>query len=487
MMRFENLRYASAAFIAVALVCITGCKLGPDYQRPNVATPAQWRQQTSTPETIANIAWWNFFQDAALTNLIAQAVTNNHDVRIAVARIEQAHGNYRAQRSALFPSIDASGGWTRSRAPSPFTGDAITANQFNLLGLLSYEVDIWGRLRRLNEAARAELLAAEETRRTVYMTLISEVAATYFDLRALDEQVEISKRTLESREKSLELTRIRFSNGQGIVSELDIRQAETQFYSARATLADLERQVALRENELSLLLGRNPGAIPRGRPLSDPQLHEKIPAGLPSDLLLRRPDLLAAEQRLIAANANIGAARAAYFPTISLTAALGLQSIELRDLFDTGASGVWRFAPQVATPIFNAGRIAGGVEVARAVRAEALVNYERAIQSAFREVEDSLVSTHKLAEQLAAQEKTVAAERGRLELSTLRYEGGVSSYSDVLDAQRSLFGAELILAQLRSVRLVAIAQLYRALGGGWQDASVKLTQQREPAKEEDQK
>lgn len=453
------------AVCMAALLC--GCKMGPDYQRPNVAAPEHWREGKPNHQSAADVAWWNFFRDPVLTNLISEALTNNFDVRIAVARIEQAEGSYRIQRSSLFPTLNGEGDWTRSRAASPLTGRAVTANQFTVAGLLSYEIDLWGRLRRLNEAARANLLAAGHARNTVLMTLISDVATTYFDLRALDEQVEISRRTVQSRNESLELVRVRFNNGQGIASELDVRQAETQLFSAKATLADLERQVALRENELTLLLGRNPGRIPRGRPLSDPHMAERVPAGLPSELLLRRPDISAAEQRLIAANANIGAARAAYFPTISLTAALGLQSVELRDLFDAGTTHFWRFAPQVATPIFNAGRIAGGVQVARAERSEALVEYERSIRSAFREVEDALISTEKLTEQLVAQDRTVAAERSRLELSLLRYQSGVSSYSDVLDAQRSLFNAELVLAQLRAARLSAIAQLYRALGGGW--------------------
>jgi NodT family efflux transporter outer membrane factor (OMF) lipoprotein len=445
----------------------SGCKMGPDYRRPEVPVPALWRQQPVMPETIADVPWWSFFQDPALTALISEALTNNSDVRIAVARIEQARGNYRIQRSFLAPTVDASAGWIRARGAEPIAGTAVTGNQFSLIGLLSYEVDIWGRIRRLSEAARAELFAAEEARRAVYIGLISGVASAYFDLRALDEQLLISQRTVHSREKSLELTQVRFNQGQGIVSELDIRQAETQLYTAKATQADLERQVALRENEINLLAGRNPGPVTRGGFLSQPQIRESIPAGLPSELLLRRPDILAAEQRLIAANANIGAARAAYFPSISLTAALGLQSVELRDLFDAGVSRTWRLGPQLAAPIFNAGRIAGGVQVARATREEAVVAYEQAIQNAFREVEDALVSTQKLGEQLDAQAKTVEAERVRLELSELRYESGVASYSDVLDAQRSLFSAELILAQLGSARLTSIAQLYRALGGGW--------------------
>jgi multidrug efflux system outer membrane protein len=395
------------------------------------------------------------------------SLANNDDLRLAAARIEEAWGFYRSQRSALFPAIDAAGGWSRGRIGNIPPTAGITAGQFDLSGLLSYEVDIWGRLRRLTEAARAELLAAEEGRRTVMITLIASVATAYMDLLALDEQLRISQRTVASRRGSLELTREKFADGRGIVSELDVRQAETLLYGAEATLLEIERLIALRQNEISLLLGRNPGPVPRGVPLAEQTLVDAIPAGLPSDLLLRRPDLRAAEQQLIAANANIGAARAAYFPTISLTAALGLQSVELPDLFDMGPSRSWRIAPQVVAPIFNAGRIRAGVQVAEARQQAVLISYEQAIRSAFREVEDALVSVRKLGEQLEAQQRTVGAERARLELSELRYEGGVTSYTEVLDAQRFLFDAELALADVRRARLVAMVQLYRALGGGW--------------------
>lgn len=456
--------------LLLALATLTGCQMGPDYKRPAITTPAGWRSPSATPATpgtLANLPWWSFFKDPVLTNLVAEALTNNHDLRIAVARIEEAMGGYHAQRSSLFPSADASAGWTRTRVGNLPSSPGVTGNQFDLLGVLSYEVDVWGRIRRLTEAARANLLAAEEGQRTVYISLIGSVAVAYFDLLSLDEQLEISRRTVLSREKSLELTRVRFDGGNGVVSELDIRQAETLFYGAKAAQAGLERRVALRENELNLLLGRNPGPIPRGQPLNEQRLVEPVPDGLPSDLLLRRPDILAAEQRLIAANANIGAARAAYFPSISLTATLGLQSVELNDLFDSGLSRTWSFAPQVAGPIFNAGRISGGVQTARGQEQAALAAYQQAIQSGFREVEDALISIQKYAEELDAQEKDVAAERASLELSELRYVGGVSSYTDVLDAQRFLFTAELTLAELRSARLSAVVQLYKALGGGW--------------------
>ena len=452
------------ASLLLLIASFAGCKLGPDYHRPKFTTPTQWREQSPTAATIADMPWWEFFQDPALMDLLREATTNNYDVRIAASRIEEARGFYRIQNSQLFPSVDATGGWTRSRAAEG--GISRTFNQFDLTGLLSYEVDFWGRLRRLNESARAQVLAAEEGRQNVYISLVASVARAYFDVLALDEQIEISRRTLASRERSLELTRVKFDNGRGIVSELDVREAETQVYSAKATLADVERRRALRENELNLLAGRNPGPIPRGKPLIEQRMVDSVPSGLPSDLLLRRPDIRSAEQQLIAANANIGAARAAYFPTISLTAALGIQSSDIGELFN-GASRTWQIGPRLAGPIFNMGRTRGGVEVARARTDIALVEYQRSIQNSLREVEDALISIEKLREQLIAQEKHVEAERARLELSELRYQGGVASYTEILDAQRFLFAAELQLSDVRSGRLQAIVELYRALGGGW--------------------
>ena len=455
--------------VIVLFVCLllSGCKMGPDYKRPDFVAPTQWRQQPPTLQTLADVPWWGLFNDPVLTNLISEAVANNHDVRVATARIEEAMGGYHVQHSELFPDVSLNAGWVRARAFTGVGPRAVTANQYNLLGLLSYEIDFWGRLRRLSEAARANVFAAEDSQQTVYITLVANVARSYFDLLALDEQLAIAKRTVTSRLGSLELTKVKFNNGRGVVSELDVREAETQLYSAKATEADVERRRGLTENALSLLLGRNPGAIPRGPSLKEQQLTNAAPAGLPSDLLLRRPDIRSAEQLLIAANANIGAARAAYFPTISLTGVLGLQSSDLGDLFSSGTAGTWRFAPQVAAPIFNAGRIGGGVQIARSREEQALIEYQRSIQNAFREVEDALISIQKLSEQLDAQEKNVNAERARLELSELRYQGGVASYTEVLDAQRFLFSAELTLAEIRSARLSAVVDLYRALGGGW--------------------
>lgn len=457
--------------VLLLALCFAGCKAGPDYQRPTVSAPGGWRTSAPTNDSLANVAWWSYYRDPVLTNLITAALTNNYDLRIAAARLAEAQGGYLAQRSFLLPNVSGSGAWTRGSAgdipPAPGSG----YEQFDVFGLLSYEVDLWGRLRRLTESARAQLLASEEAQKTVQISLIASVATTYFTLRALDRQLEIAHETHVSRTNSLELTRIKFNEqdgrGYGIVSELDVRQAETQVYATRSTIASLERAVAVTENALRYLLGQNPGDIPRGQSLADQWQPGEIPAGLPSDLLLRRPDLRAAEQQLIAANADIGAARAAYFPTVSLTAALGVQSAELGDLFSGGTSRAWSFAPQIVAPIFSGGRIRAGVQVAKAQEQAALAVYGQAIQNAFREVDNAIISITKLREQLAADEANVQAEARRLELSQWRYEAGISSFSDVLDAQRFLFSSELNAVQTRNDLLSAIAQLYKALGGGW--------------------
>lgn len=453
--------------LSLAALTVAGCATGPNYQRPDIASPAAWRTGETRTNTLAETTWENFYRDHVLVELIQLALTNNHDIRIAAARVEEALAGYRGKRADLFPALNASGEYSKARAGNVRPLPGAEAEEYDLFGLLSYEVDIWGRVRRANEAARAQLLASEEGRRTVEVGLVAGVAATYFNLRALDRQLEIARETLASRSNSLELTRAKFDDGEGIVSELDVAQASTQVASAQSSIASLERQIALAENSLSLLLGNNPQEIPRGETLDAQWRPEAVPAGLPSDLLLRRPDIRAAEQQLVAENANIGVARAAYFPKLSITAALGLQSDEFSDLFDSGLSKAWQFNPSLTAPIFNGGKIRAGVKAAKARRAAALANYEKTIATAFREVDDALVSIARLKEQLVADEAVVAAERRRLEISTLRYDGGVASYSDVLDAQRFLFSAELTAVSTRNALLAATVQLYKALGGGW--------------------
>jgi len=452
--------------VSPLMVLLAGCATGPDYRRPDVAAPVKWRTDGTRTNSFADVVWTNVYRDAVLNELIATALTNNHDIRIAIARIDEASAAYGIERSAYFPAINGSASFTTAQAGNIPPLPGAQADQYDLFGLLSYEVDVWGRIRRLNEAAKAQYLATEEAYRAVQVSLVAGVASTYFNLRALDHQLEIAVSTLASRSNSLELTQVKYDDGNGIVSELDVAQAMTQVAAAQSSIANLKRLVSVTENALSILLGRNPRDIPRGLPLADQWQPVDVPAGIPSELLQRRPDLLAAEQQLIAANANIGVARAAYFPAISLTGALGLQSEDLGDLFDTGLSEAWNFTPTITAPIFNAGKIRAGVRITEARQQAALASYEQAILNAFREVEDALVGIQRIREQLIADENVVKAERRRLELSSLRYEGGVASYSDVLDAQRFLFNAELTAVQTRNNLLNASVQLYKALGGG---------------------
>lgn len=453
--------------VMLILVGVAGCKTGPDYRRPDIVTPAAWQTGETATNTLAELAWADLYRDPILTNLISIALANNKDLQVAAAHVEEALANYNIQRSALFPTVNAEGDYTTARAGNIPPAPGAQADLFNAFGQLSYEIDFWGRVRRLKESAYAQALATEEGQRTVQIGLIAGVASTYFNLRTLDRQLEIACDTLASRTQLLDLTRVRYDGGTGTVSELDVVQAETQVASAQSAIASLQRQIAVTEHALSVLMGGNPRAIPRGQTLAEQWQPGDVPAGLPADLLLRRPDVRAAEQQLIAANANIGAARAAYFPAVSLTGALGLQSDELENLFDVGLSKAWSFKPTLTVPLFTAGRIRSGVRVAEARRKAALALYESAIQNAFREVDDALVSIACIRKQLLADEAVLQAERHRLELSMLRYEGGVASYSDVLDAQRFLFNAELTAVQTRNALLSTTVGLYKALGGGW--------------------
>ena len=453
---------------------LSGCALGPDYHRPDLALPDAWRSGDATTNSFADMPYTELYRDSVLNNLIATALSNSPDVRSALARIEQAAAALRIQQADYWPSVNGSATYTSARKGNipPLRG--AEGDQYDIFGALSYEVDVWGRIRRLNESARAQYLATEEARRSVEIGLVAGVAAGYFNLRALDRQLEIAAATLASRQDMLELTKIKFDDGGGIVSELDVVQAQTQVSSTKSSIASLQRLIATTENALNLLLGGYPGDVPRGLGVAEQWQPDDVPAGLPSDLLLRRPDVRAAEQSLIAANANIGVARAAYFPAISLTGALGVQSDELSDLFDTGISKAWSFSPNLAAPIFNAGKIRANVRVAEAQRKQALADYEKAIQTAFREVADALAGVRYLREQLAADEETLQAETKRLDLAQARYEGGVAAFSDVLDAQRYQFSAELTAVQTRNDLLNATVQLYKALGGGWQGKNAAL-------------
>jgi outer membrane protein, multidrug efflux system len=457
-----------AAALALCLV-LAGCALGPDYRRPVVPAPDGWRdgRPATDPASLTDLAWWALFDDEELRRLVAAALEANKDLRIAVARVDQARAQLGVARAAQFPQIDGGASATTNR----FSDTVLPRNQGGVTDLfsttvdLTFELDIWGRLRRGTEAARAELLASEDARHAVVMTLVSDVAATYFQLRQLDLELETTRRNVGSRQGSLQLVRDRFEAG--ITSALDLRQAEAELASTTAQIPDLERQIVQTENRLSILLGRNPGGVSRGRALVDQTFPPSIPAGLPSALLERRPDIRQAEASLAAANARIGVAKAAFFPQISLTGFFGLESVALSDLF-TGPSRVWQFGPTLTVPLFNAGRNRGNLRLTEARQQEALIRYEQAIQQAFREVEDALIAHRKAREALAEQRVAVRASRDSLSVAETRYTSGLTSYLDVLDAQRTVLAAEVAESRTLLAQLVAVVQLYRALGGGWE-------------------
>ena len=455
-----------------------GCMVGPDYERPTVDEPVDYRSQPGNvldPGSLANLPWWALFQDDQLRSLIKRALQENKDLRLAVARVDEARAQLGVTRSALGPQVDASAVARRERVSGVQVPGAegmdLDTDVFQAQFEVSYELDIWGRLRRGTEAARAQLLASEEARRAVVMGLVSKVAQAYFELRALDLELEVAKRTLQSREESLELVSLRHEGG--VSSELDLRKAEVEKSDTAAAIPDLERQIAQKENALNILLGRNPGSIVRGKSLSDQTVPLDIPAGLPSDLLEQRPDIRQAEQGLIAANAKVGEAKAAYFPRITLTGNLGQQSRDLDDLF-VGPARTWGFGPAVSVPIFDMGKRKSNLEAAEARQQQALIQYEQAIQQAFREVDDSLIAHHKTREVRIHQEERLEAAKKAVELAQLRYDDGYSDYLDVLDAQRQLFNAEIGLVQTQRNQLVALVQIYKALGGGW-DSEQKST------------
>lgn len=450
---------------------LSSCVMGPNYQRPAAQVPTEFRGADAppTPQSLTDLKWFDLFEDDVLKQHVTTALEQNFDLRIAAERVLQARAQLGISRSELFPTIGASAEFVANRGSSagaiPFIqkGTNLDVSYTQVGFTLGWELDLWGRLRRLNEAARAQYLATEEARHGVVTSLISDVTGTYFALRELDLELEIARKTRTVAEDSLRLTQLR--HNQGAATGLDVRQAEQLLYTATAQIASIERSIGQTENAMSLLLGRSPGDIPRGKALEDFKAPQ-VPTGLPSALLERRPDIREAERTLIAANALIGAARAQYFPQISLTGFLGGQSRALSDLF-TGPARSWNLAPAAVVPIFNAGRIRNNVRLSEAQQREALIRYEKSIQNAFREVSDALIGYRKTVEQREQQELLVGALRETERLSTLRYRGGLDSYLQVLDAERNLFEGDLTLARLRQQELDAIVQLYRALGSGW--------------------
>ena len=448
--------------------------LGPDYKRPSVEVPQTFLYEPEETGETANTTWWNQFDDPVLDRLIAEALAHNKNVKIAAANVENAAGILMSTRSALFPQISYSAAAARQYSSKNTASPALNPNPFNnfqILGGASWEIDLWGRIRRLKEAAQANVLAGYEARRGVILSLVAEVAASYIQLRALDEQLVISRNTLKTYDESVKLFELQFKYGQ--ISQMVVEQARSQYETAASTIPQIENQIVQTENALSILLGRNPGPIPRGRTVLELAM-PVIPAGLPSQLLERRPDILQAEQTLIAANAQIGAAKALYFPTISLTAAAGMASEELADLF-LGPSNTWNYAGSIIGPIFTAGNIRGQVNQAEAAQKAALLTYEQAIQNAFADMENALIACRKLKEQLTAEQRRVAAYKEYARLAWLQYNGGYTPYLTVLDAQQQLFPAELSEAQTRAAVFISLANIYKAMGGGWVMEADRMT------------
>lgn len=462
--------------ISALFLFTQGCMVGPDYRRPTVDTPQDWRLQEQETRDLADTRWWEQFDDPVLNDLIGIGLAENKDVKIAAARIEQFTGQYITTRAALFPQIGAGAGFGRGRisemGAAPLSSSVENPADSHLAQFTaSWEIDLWGKLRRAKESARADILSSEEARRGVILSLVSSIATGYINLRDLDRQLEIAQATVQSREESYTIFKLRFSGG--IVSELELSQVKSQYEEALATIPVLRKSIAQQENALSILLGRNPGPIPRGKTIDQLAL-PLVPAGLPSDLLERRPDIRQAEQNLISANAQIGVAKAQYFPSISLTGLFGWSSVDISRLF-MGSTQTWSYAAQVAAPIFRAGAIYGQVKSAEAFQQELLITYQQTIQNAFRDVNDALVDRKSTVEQLETQNKQVESLGNYARTARLRYENGYTSYLEVLDSERSLFNAQLSQAQTKGGLFLSLVNIYKSMGGGWIDTAEPAT------------
>ena len=456
--------------VTLLLLLLPGCLVGPKYKRPPVTVPDTYRGLAPElapqgAESLGNEKWFAVFQDEQLQALIREALAQNYNVRIAASRVLQAHAVLGITKADQYPTITGGAGASASRLPrtKAFPEFETSANQVNLS--LFWELDFWGKYRRATEAARANLLATEWGQKAVISTLVSNVASAYFQLLELDAEMEISKRTLGSRQESLRLVEIRQKGG--ATSLMDVRQSEQLVYEAAASIPDLERRIEQQENFISILLGQNPGPVTRGKPLVEQPLLATVPSGLPSSLLDRRPDIQSAEQQLIAANARIGVAKADYFPQITLTATGGYQSVALSNLF-TSPAGFWSIGGSLLQPIFTGGRIKSNVKFTEAQQQEAVYAYQQTIQEAFREVADSLVAYRKNQEVRTQQALLTESAKDASRLSDVRYRGGVTSYLEVLDSDTRYFNAQIALTQAQLNERLALVQLYNALGGGWQ-------------------
>lgn len=452
---------------------LPACAVGPDYVQPKIETPPAWTVNLESAAELADQSWWQRFNDPVLDELIGTALKENLDLQIAAARVDQYLGQLQTTRAEFFPQIGAGAAASRRQdsAAGLIPSDQRPYNYYQGTVNATWELDLWGRIRRASEAARADLLASEAGRRAVLLSLTANVANSYLGLRGLDRQLEIARETERAHAETLRIFRLR--QQYGAVSQLEISQVESQYQAARQAVPQLEGQIARQEHLLSLLLGRNPGVVPRGRTIDTVGV-PGVPAGLPSTLLTRRPDIVQAEQSLIAANARIGAARARYFPTISLTGVLGTASIHSATLFNAPAE-FWQVGGEMLAPIFTFGAIEGQVKVAESQQQQALLHYRQTILTAFREVEDALTTTAKGREQLAAQGEQVAALDSYARLARLQYEAGTTSYLQVLDANRALFAGQLGYVQTQTGTLTGLVDIYRAMGGGWVDEADRAT------------
>jgi multidrug efflux system outer membrane protein len=464
--------------ILLVVVSLAGCAVGPDYKRPSVDIPQSWRFEDKEAKDLANTAWWGQYNDPVLNELIEIALRENKDLKVAVARIGQFVGQYVTTRASFFPQfgVGASGGMQRVTETGlpPIPSSVKNPNDVWSVFLNgNWEIDIWGKIRRATEAARAGILGSEEGRRTVILSLVAAVASAYIDLRDADREMEISRKTAEAYKESLRIFELRFK--EGFSSSIEVNMIKAEYEQALSRISFYEKTIPQLENALSILLGRNPGPIPRGKTLDELALPD-VPAGLPSALLGQRPDIRLAEQDLIAANAQIGVAKSLYYPAISLTAAFGYSSTDLSKLF-RARSQAWSAAVPLVAPIFTAGAIKGQVKFAEARQQELVVRYQQVIQIAFREVDDSLVEQKQTRPQLEALGRQVAALKEYARLAQMRFDEGYTSYLEVLDANRSLFNAELIQAQTKAVLFRSFVSLYKAMGGGWVVEADKMTGQ----------
>ena len=457
----------------LAFLLLAACAVGPDYEKPDIDTPDAYRFTDAQASDVINTQWWKQFDDPVLDELIDEALQANLDVRIAAARIEQFAARLNITRSEFFPQVGYGvGGDRQGISGNKAAGlgiDSITTSYEATINV-GWELDVWGRIRRASEASRAQLLAAEESRRTVIMSLVSSVATSYISLRRLDKQLEIAIRTRDLREESLHLFELQF--GGGVISQLQLSQIQSEYQLAVGAVSVIERDIAILENLIGVLLGRNPGQVPRGKSI-DKLTFAQVPEGVPSELLLRRPDIRQAEQDLIANNALIGVARAAYFPRISLTGLAGFVSGDLDAWFDSD-SAAWAVGAAVDGSIFTGGRISGGVRQAEAIQQQSLFAYRQSILTALQEVEDALISTQKSREKLVSDGRRVEALEEYARMAKLRYDNGFTSYIEVLDSERSLFAAQLTIVDTQKDIYVGLINTYKAMGGGW----VVLAEQR---------